>query len=380
MRLPSYQDLSKEQDKALNLPLDGNYLIGGPPGTGKTVIAIYRAKTLADSGAQPRLLMYGRLLSQYTSDATEHLDVDAYVDTFHRWFGCYYFANYFETPPEIEKFKYDWSEILRQMVSSPPNNGHTSHIIVDEGQDLPKEFYSVLRAFVGNNVTIVADENQRITEENSLFKDLKAYGNIDEKSIYILKRNYRNTREIAQLAGCFYVGTPTGIAELPERSGPLPRVIQCRTPVDEVNLIHNYAKNQADKIIGVLVPWFNQQSYLLNALRNRRREDGLNQADVQKSVQMYSSKAREEKIDVAQPGIKIINYQSAKGLEFDAVFMPFLDQTTLDPEQDEMCMKLYVLISRAREALFFTYCGNGEPGFLRRAPQEFITRRSLVGS
>jgi Cdc6-like AAA superfamily ATPase len=66
MKLPSYQDLSKEQDRINNLPLEGSYLVTGPPGTGKTVMALYRAQMLSKRNAKAQLLMYSRLLSQYT--------------------------------------------------------------------------------------------------------------------------------------------------------------------------------------------------------------------------------------------------------------------------------------------------------------------------
>ena len=33
LKLPSYQQLSKEQDAIYNLPLTGSYLVMGPPGT-----------------------------------------------------------------------------------------------------------------------------------------------------------------------------------------------------------------------------------------------------------------------------------------------------------------------------------------------------------
>ena len=45
VRLPSYEDLSKEQDDGQPTAIrDGDYVVAGPPGTGKTVIALYRAQ------------------------------------------------------------------------------------------------------------------------------------------------------------------------------------------------------------------------------------------------------------------------------------------------------------------------------------------------
>lgn len=47
IRLPAWNELSKdEQVPILNLPLDKNCVVLGPPGSGKTVLALHRAARL----------------------------------------------------------------------------------------------------------------------------------------------------------------------------------------------------------------------------------------------------------------------------------------------------------------------------------------------
>lgn len=41
--LPRDRDLTKEQLPIISLPIDEDYVIVGGPGTGKTVMAVYRA-------------------------------------------------------------------------------------------------------------------------------------------------------------------------------------------------------------------------------------------------------------------------------------------------------------------------------------------------
>jgi DNA helicase-2/ATP-dependent DNA helicase PcrA len=43
--LPGIQDLSKEQEDARALPKQGQHLIIGGPGTGKSVLALLRSRT-----------------------------------------------------------------------------------------------------------------------------------------------------------------------------------------------------------------------------------------------------------------------------------------------------------------------------------------------
>lgn len=45
-KLPKYSDLTDEQRVIVNLPLDKNHLVTGAPGTGKSVIAIYRVSDM----------------------------------------------------------------------------------------------------------------------------------------------------------------------------------------------------------------------------------------------------------------------------------------------------------------------------------------------
>lgn len=41
-KLPDYVELTKDQDKATKLQKDGQFLIIGGPGTGKSVVALWR--------------------------------------------------------------------------------------------------------------------------------------------------------------------------------------------------------------------------------------------------------------------------------------------------------------------------------------------------
>ena len=85
--LPPYEDLTKEQDKALRA--SGSLFVSGPPGSGKTVIALYRAQELAKKGKKATVLTYGSVLLSYIKDSLESIDVSIDAQTFHRWLKQY---------------------------------------------------------------------------------------------------------------------------------------------------------------------------------------------------------------------------------------------------------------------------------------------------
>jgi DNA helicase II / ATP-dependent DNA helicase PcrA len=68
MRLPNARDLNEEQERVyLYAPEDGRVLVSGPPGTGKTVLAVLRAMEAAKKGRRPAVAMFNRMLEAYAS-------------------------------------------------------------------------------------------------------------------------------------------------------------------------------------------------------------------------------------------------------------------------------------------------------------------------
>ena len=363
MKLPAYQELSKEQDAINNLPLDKSYLVTGPPGTGKTVMALYRSKMLTEQNVPATLLMHSRLLSQYTNTAVKKLDIDGAATTFHSWVPHFYKTAYGAPVPKISEWVFDWDAILRRVGRSPPPATMLEHLIVDEGQDLDKRFYPVA-SHISKCVTVFADENQRLTENNSTIRDIKAYGGFHAS--HELRRNYRNTSEIARLASHFTTGLATGTPEPPTRHGEPPVLQRFRDLNASVEAIYRYEKNNPDLHIGVFVPYKKQRDSIFNRLSVEGRTAN--------KPQRYDSEKRTV-VNFESPGVVCICYNSAKGLEFDTVFMPELQDFRTDIHSAEFKMKFYVLTSRARTALFLSYSGEEEPRIVQSLPKELIEWR-----
>lgn len=68
MRLPNATDLNEEQEQVyLYAPEDGRVLVSGPPGTGKTVLAVLRGVEAARKGRRVVVAMFNRMLEAYSA-------------------------------------------------------------------------------------------------------------------------------------------------------------------------------------------------------------------------------------------------------------------------------------------------------------------------
>lgn len=366
IRLPTLDELSREQEEILDLRLTGNYLVTGPPGTGKTVMAIYRAGLLHAKGEATRFLMYNQLLSRYTQLAMKGKGLESVVSTYNSWFTKFYKDVCGGSPPTIgDPYTFDWDACLSDLIKAGIPPSERRHILVDEGQDMQRQFYA-LASSIGQTVTVFADENQTITDHNSKLEEIARILRVDE--IRHLTMNYRNTARIAKVAEHFHAGIQTGVSAVPSdrKKGELPALIHHDKLHHTVEFIANWEKLHGDQSIGVLVPYRSQQIQLCNRLKGKTRHP----------IGTYiAGGSTQPEIDFDKPGVKIVNFMSSKGLEFDTVFLPELQSWNTATDSLDFRRKMFVMTSRAREMLFFIYSGDGEPAIVNGLPLHLLDDR-----
>jgi superfamily I DNA/RNA helicase len=148
------------------------------------------------------------------------------------------------------------------------------------------------------------------------------------------------------------VGLRSGIPELPTIVGDKPRVFIADLD-SSVDRIVTYAKNHPNEEIGVLVQYNQTRTKIYNKLEHRLKGTAIN-------VQTYGTKPEKHKdaskLAFDMPGtVTVLCFASAKGLEFDAVFLPELQTLRLEGgERDQVRMALYVMCSRARKQLLLS--------------------------
>ncbi|WP_198358104.1 DNA helicase [Streptomyces fildesensis] len=358
----TYMDLTPEQRASLEgLPFEGNHLVSGPPGSGKSLLAAQRAVMLALTGTPVVLLTRSNLLRQSLTPVIEALgpaDGGVLVATAHSWLARWYGAD----APRGDDGWYDWPAFFERAAVAEPVPSLT--LVVDEGQDLPPEFYRLCR-LLRARVTVYADECQRLTETHSTLAEItQRLGNCTRHD---LEGNHRNTRRIAAFAAHFYTGA--GLPDPPDREGPVPRLHRLIHQGAVIDFLITMAESHPGQSIGVIVNSTRTQFDLLTRLEHKAPR---------LRPQMYTAQATQGRylsLDLGRPGIVLVHRASAKGLGFDIVVVPdtHTDAAT-DPSSASLRMTYYVLATRARRELHLAYQGDGEPPVLAEVGGSVLMR------
>ena len=176
-RLPGVEELTKEQEEVLALPREGCHLIVGGPGTGKTVVCLLRARRLARDGGSYRFLVWNRLLRQ-SSGAL--LDGNLRRETWESWFPRVFQACVGEEIPRGASSNgyspIDWSATKEAMKGAGTVNEvcrRPLYLVIDEGQDMPPDFYYCLAQLGFEHFFVAMDQNQQIGKLNCSREDLR---------------------------------------------------------------------------------------------------------------------------------------------------------------------------------------------------------------
>jgi DNA helicase IV len=351
--LPGIQDLSKEQEDARALPKQGQHLIIGGPGTGKSVLALLRSRRHHQDKDDHVFLVFNHLLNQ----ASQQLfGIGLNGKQWQSWFMSTFTKLTGNQLPKLPPEKNGWQDIdwdgVAQATAVMPQQDSTDmpFLIIDEGQDMPPGFYQALANLGFEHFFVVADQNQQIvTGQNSSRQDIQNNLGIDPTMVIDLQDNYRNTYPVARLAREFYTGDPASpppaLPERPSQIRPLLYEYGQQAFGKIIETILKNADNHPKKLFGVITP--------NNEIRDKYFQ-ALSTSDVQLDhgrprIETYQSGANPQ-LPFDKGGIMVINAQSCKGLEFDTVFLADINRHYFDTKNPDQAKRLfYVMVARAKE-------------------------------
>lgn len=375
-KLPGIQELSKEQEQARALPLTGQHLIIGGPGTGKSVLTLLRARRLADEKKGYQFLVYTHLLHRSNIQLFEGSLASS---TWQSWFDETFRAITGHRPPRLvaqdgSSYRpYDWKriqEIAEDLVVA--EDSRDLLLVIDEGQDMPPEFYETLKTLGFEHFFVAADQNQQITESCSSRQDIEVALALKTAQVVELRQNYRNTFPIWKLAMEFYTGDPASPPpEAPNRrEGNVPGLITYAPDqfAEVARRIFRRSRNRPNRLIGVIAPNNKVRERYMKEIQAAKRSTNVPGEELQLES-FYDIHRPEIRFD--RGGILVINAQACKGLEFDEVVCADIDDHFLNPEDLNAAKKLfYVMVARAREDLFLLKREGGNEAINRILPED----------
>ena len=360
--LPGIQDLSKEQEAARALPTDGQHLIVGGPGTGKSVLALIRARRHLRERDDYLFLVFNHLLDRASGQL---FGGELASRTWIGWLLATFEELADQPVPRLGAGEGAFRDIdwvgVDEIVQALPvrEDWQPPYLVIDEGQDMPREFYNTLVGLGFDRFFVVADQNQQITEANSSRRDIENCLAIETSDVIELRQNYRNHYQVARLAREFYTGDPA--SPPPEIPRPAPGTVPLLYYYEPDNLdavargILRLGDRDPRQLIGVIAPKNAVRERYLEALRSVE----VSLDNPRPPVGTYH---REDRAEVAfdQGGVLVINAQACKGLEFDTVVLADIDEHFVRRRDPGVARRLfYVMVARARERVFMFMKRNG---------------------
>lgn len=254
---------------------------------------------------------------------------------------------------------YDWYDIatsVREAVATDTRPRMYKHIIIDEGQDLSPEAIRSLTEIVdpSGSVTFFGDYHQAIYGQGLSWRSSGI--NLGNRQVETFGDNYRNTQQIAAVAMAMAASEHMKSDDVdlvsphaPNADGPKPTMVIAATRETEIKYLRDFIEDASvDQSVAVLARTWAEAASIVKGLE-------------------YTSMHRDLVWD-GTPGIYIGTFHSAKGLEFDAVVLPFLDDATFPHkevlaafDEEEACARearlLYVGMTRARSTLVMSHSG-----------------------
>jgi superfamily I DNA/RNA helicase len=344
-------DLTPEQLRAVHLNPEEHRVIMGPPGSGKTLILLHRARHLLDLWHVPpdrfRIFVFTKALKEYIRSSLSLLDLpDDCVTNFDAWCKNFHRTHIRDRLPHVGR-ELDFPGIRRRVLTEIRGNLFAApkydFVLVDEGQDLDSTAFDIIRA-ISNHVTVCIDHKQQIYDIGSSETDILQRMGLIRRNLELLGA-FRCCPFIVSLA-----------SELLSDPGERQAFInQART-----------AQTERERPLLYLAPDFEHEKGRLIEILRVRQSKGEKVAILlpqKRQVFGFAKGIREagleietpEKMDFQNDIPKIMPYHSAKGLTFDTVLLPRLVRSSFPRISDSRIMKLlFVGITRASKWVYMS--------------------------
>lgn len=360
------EQLDRDQRRLIEqLPLRGNHLILGPPGSGKTNVLLRRAQYARGQG------MPNSLVLTFTRSLTEFIKTGCYDDqkreifprscisTLESWNRYLFKEHMVKLPERGDMDLTEWKATLARQAADFVKQSKLPRydaLFVDEAQDLLQEEVELLQAW-SPVLFFVGDDRQKIYRHSGGLGAVRSIEGLNEEH---LPFHYRLARPLCEMAD--RIQTAEGGASLAATShydGPQPGSVTPSGPNSKSQQIsaaivkikqqlraYSSLIRSGDRI-GVFVPRQDDREEVLNAFE--ADDDLAGKAKIIRSKAAEGDRDYDPSFDDCP--IAILTELGSKGLEFRATHWLFCD----DNKYYKTSEIYYTVVTRAKTSLDMYY-------------------------
>lgn len=311
-----FKRMLREQVALLNyLEEQNNAIINGLAGTGKTVMAVEKARRHSEKDEKVLFLCYNAFLNEHLRETYPYPHVSYYT-----------VAGLSQKLCEKVDYKALQEKLMQMFLEG---TFPYQHVIIDEGQDFGKEEIDEVEIIESLRENAIENEERNGTfylfyDKNQMVQSKKAPKYIEDADCKLtLYRNCRNTENIA-LTSLRLLGSDKAPKLYPDAvMGDLPEIGFCATKEDVVTLLNA----EIDKYIDA--------GYNGITILTCKTEENSIIADCCKN----------SKYNYKRGYVKFTTCRKFKGLESDVIIVVDIDKDTFEDEGEQL---MYVGTSRAR--------------------------------
>lgn len=306
-------ELDDYQVKVINKKTDNSYIVKGCAGSGKSILALWKAKQIQDEHRGSYMyIVFTKALMQYMADGIKEVGISQ------------------------RNVDYHWHWVNRAGCPS------ADYIIVDEAQDFSKEDIELFKSKAKKALLLYGDSAQQLytfiqDKKTVSMEDIQYFTKFPVEQLVF---NHRLPKKIARVAQ--YINSEND--ELEERctveGTEKPKILEYPTVEKQYDAIIELIQNKHMEDVGIL---FRQNDEVEEAY-NYFQEHGLN---------VEAKFGKHMDLDFTSDNPKLMTYHSSKGLQFENVFLP--DCTV---EDDDNRNPLYVAVTRTYQSLYILHSGN----------------------
>lgn len=315
-----YTSLDNFQRQLVDRRVNKSMTVVGAAGSGKSVIALHKAKQLVTLGKRVAIIVFTKTLQKYFADGLKELGLSDKVYS-------------------LKEFRDSGSRV--------------DYLIVDECQDFTSEEIEYLKNLEsrGTYCLLFGDEAQSImnfpNHQTMHMQDIiRTMGVMPDNLMF----NYRLTKEIAALAVEVMSPKDEQLVDKCKRNGVKPYLIRMDTFEEQLDKMIDVIKNNSLKSVGILLPTNEKDKGKMSV---EFVKDYFLQKGVVCEFKYNANQNTAMDLDFHSSNPKVMTWWCAKGLQFSDVFIPGCEMNVRESQR----AALYVAMTRSCERLYLGYSG-----------------------